>query len=101
MFPGSLTWLRGPRLASPTSTTEVETIHPRDRFGDRCLTTAEPFYRPAHGACSRWVGPAAFKRSVDRAFPREGPGPSRDLAQEVDVGSGVARPRAPCSYGWS
>ena len=28
MFPGSLTWLRGPRLASPTSTTEVETIHP-------------------------------------------------------------------------
>jgi len=26
---GSFTWLRRPRLASPTSTTNVETIHPR------------------------------------------------------------------------
>ena len=40
---GSLTWLRRPRLASPTSTTNVETIHPRvARF-----CTAPPSYRSA------------------------------------------------------
>ncbi len=37
---GSFTWLRRPRLASPTSTTKVEACHPRGLFA--CIHSSNP-----------------------------------------------------------
>gem|GEM_PF-5343439 len=99
---GSLTWLRRPRLASPTSTTNVETIHPRVvRF-----CTAPPCYRSAFEghvapdpACSdvthpgRSLGDPIFSR---RARRRAGRGPCR-ARHRAWRGPGAGR-RASCPW---
>ena len=83
---GSLTWLRRPRLASPTSTTNVETIHPRVvRFctAPPCYRSGVRWTRRTRSCLQRRDTPWAVDPLSDRQPARSAPRRARAMSRSA------------------